>query len=33
MQDAVERVRHVRPRIVLGEDALRAIEHAARGNP
>lgn len=33
MQDAVERVRHVRPRIVLGEDALRAIEHATRGNP
>jgi protein-tyrosine phosphatase/membrane-associated phospholipid phosphatase len=32
MQDAVERVRRVRPRIVLGEDALRAIEHAARGS-
>jgi len=30
IQDAVERVRRVRPRIVLGEDALRAIEHAAR---
>jgi hypothetical protein len=29
-QDAVERVRRARPRIVLGEDALRAIEHAAR---
>jgi protein-tyrosine phosphatase len=33
LQDAVERVRRVRPRIVLGEHALRAIEHAARGNP
>jgi protein-tyrosine phosphatase/membrane-associated phospholipid phosphatase len=32
-QEAVERVRRVRPRIVVGEDALRAIEHAARGNP
>ena len=32
LQDAVERVRRVRPRIVLGEDALRAVEHAARGN-
>jgi hypothetical protein len=26
-------VRQVRPRIVLGEHALQAIEHAARGNP
>ncbi|WP_249119688.1 MULTISPECIES: phosphatase PAP2/dual specificity phosphatase family protein [unclassified Bradyrhizobium] len=32
IQDAVERVRRVRPRIVLGADALQAIEHAARGN-
>jgi protein-tyrosine phosphatase len=30
IQDAVERVRRVRPRIVLGADALQAIEHAAR---
>ena len=30
VQDAVERVRRVRPRIVLGEDALRAIEQARR---
>jgi protein-tyrosine phosphatase/membrane-associated phospholipid phosphatase len=33
LQDAVARVRQVRPRIVLGEDALSAIEHAAGGNP
>lgn len=33
VQEAVERVRRVRPRIVLGEDARRAIEMAVRGNP
>lgn len=31
--DAVERVRHARPRIVLGEGALQAIAEAARSNP
>ena len=30
-EDAVARVRKVRPRIVLGADALKAIEQAARG--
>lgn len=33
MQDAVERVRRVRPRIVLGEDSLHAIECVTRSNP
>jgi membrane-associated phospholipid phosphatase len=33
VEEAIERVRRVRPRIVLGEDARRAIEMSARGNP
>lgn len=33
VEDAVARVRTARPRIVLGADALQAIEHAAGGTP
>jgi protein-tyrosine phosphatase/membrane-associated phospholipid phosphatase len=33
LQDAVERIRSVRPRIVLGDDARQAIADAARSNP
>jgi protein-tyrosine phosphatase/membrane-associated phospholipid phosphatase len=33
VEDAVARVRKVRPRIVLGADALQAIAQAARSNP
>jgi protein-tyrosine phosphatase/membrane-associated phospholipid phosphatase len=33
VEDAVERIRRVRPRIVLGDDARQAIADAARSNP